>query len=332
MAVKNSPAWEEHTWKQATSFQSLKGSLTLSRDETPSGFLKLSAEIRNKIYRLTLLEDSVGVDDMHPEQWHEAKEAGRGTRTSYKTKDHDGDLCSYEIAYPSKRCTFKDEQWKNAKVSYTLCKNPYLTPPTIEMLALNRQTRAEAIPIFYGGNKICFHSMSAVLPFLQDRSELSLQSMQFFHLNITVMDGKSQSSRQQGWARIFTKLPQFGPLNLRKLMIRIYDPFCRYAWKLKLDTKMQRWVHEMAKNITNLDMLGVTFDFSSYMGSMTPNEIVKEESPTQELLWEFLAPKMLKKVGDEPHDARSLLERRIRDEIDFDEYDADEDEADFLGE
>ena len=313
MAVKNSPAWEEHTWKQAASFQSLKGSLTSSSDETPSGFLKLSAEIRNKIYGLTLLKDSVGVEDMHPEQWHQAKEAGRGTRTSYKTKDHGGDPCSREIAYPEPtRCTFKDEQWKNAKVSYTLDKNAYLTPPTIGMLALNRQSRAEAIPIFYGGNEIRFHSMSSLLPFLQDRSELSLQSMQYFHLDIEVNEGKSQTSRQHGWARTFTELPQFEPLNLRKLTIRIYDPFCRYAWKLKLDTKMQRWVHEMAKNITNLDMLGVAFDFS-IMGELTQDEMVKEDSPTEELLWEFLAPKMLKKVGDEPHDARSLLKRRIRD-------------------
>ena len=76
----------------------------------------------------------------------------------------------------------------------------------------------------------------------------------------------------------------------------------------------------MAKNITNLDMLGVTFDFS-IMGELTPDEMVKEDSPTEELLWDFLAPKMLKKVGDEPHDARSLLKRRIHD--DEDEYDFD---------
>lgn len=66
----------------------------------------------------------------------------------------------------------------------------------------------------------------------------------------------------------------------------------------------------MAKNITNLDTLGVTFDFSRYEG-ITPNKMVEEDSPTQDLLWEFLAPKMLKKVRDEPHDARSLLKRRI---------------------
>lgn len=260
-------------------------------------------------------EGPVGVEDMHPEQWQGVKDAGRGTRTSYKTKDHQHDWCSYE-EYPNpKRCTFKDEQWKNAKVSYTLQINSYSTSPTIGMLALNRQARAEAIPIFYGANDFRFYSMSALVPFLRDRSELSLQSMQYFHLEFEVEEPKFQTSRQEGWARTFTELPKFVPLNLQKLNIHIYDPHFRYMWKLKLDTKMQRWVHEMAKNISNLDMLGVTFDFFLGVDSVSPNEDAKSESPTEELLWGFLAPKMLKKVGDEPHDARSLLKRRIRDDM-----------------
>ena len=289
----------------------------------------MSAEIRNNIYHLTLVEESagfLGVEDLHPDKWHEVKEAGRGTRTSYKTKDHDGEMCYYrdeDGTSTSKRCTFKDEQWKNAKVSYTLQKrfcHHHLTPPTIGMLALNRQIRAEAVPVFYGGNKICFHSMSAILPFLQDRCQLSVQSMKNFHLVIDCGGGKYQTSRQEGWARTFAELPKFGPLNLQKLTMCIYDPNCCYAWKLKLDTKKQRWVHEMAKNITNLDMLGVTFDFS-IMEEMTPNENAREDSRTEEQLWEFLAPKMLKKVGDEPHDARSLLKRRIRDDLDEEDSD-----------
>ena len=267
----------------------------------------------------------MGVEDMHPEEWDAAKGAGRGTRTSYKTKDHQRDWCSYETYPNPKPCTFKDEQWKNAKVSYTLRISSYSTPPTIGMLALNRQTRAEAIPIFYGENEIRFSSMSAVVPFLRDRSELSLQSMQYFYLYTEVAESKFQASRQEGWARTFAEFPKFGPLNLQKLDIHIYDPHFRYLWKLKLDTKLQRWVHEMAKNITNLDMLGVRIDFFLGEDSFSPNEDAREESPTEELLWEFLAPKMLKKVGDEPHDAHSLLKRRIRD--DLDEFDSDEDEV-----
>lgn len=222
-------------------------------------------------------------------------------------------MCSYVNNYRAhKRCTFRDKRWKNSKVSYTMQRGPYRTPPTIGMLALNRQTRAEAISVFYGGKKIHFQSMSALLPFLRDRCELSLQSLQCFDLDIGVDGARSQTSRQEGWARIFADLARFGRLSLQKLTIRIYDPCCCYAWKQKLEIKAQHWVHEMARNITNLDMLGVRFNFSM-LGELTPDRVVRANNPTVRLLWEFLAPKMLKKIGDEPHDARSLLRRRIRD-------------------
>ena len=235
--------------------------------------------------------------------------------------------CSY-LFETGKACTLFNKQSKNAKVSYKLDPYTYLTAPTIGMLALNRQTRAEAVPVFYGKNEIYFSSMSAVLPFLEDRSELSLQSMHYFYFEMEVDRVKYQKRRSDGWARIFAEFPKFGSLNLQKLMVWVKDPEWRYAWKLKLDTKLQRWVHELAKNITNLDMFGVIFDFS-IMEELNQNENVKESSPTEELLWEFLAPKMLKKVGDEPHDAHSLLKRRIRDE----EYREDffENEFGFLG-
>ena len=253
----------------------------------------------------------VVVQDLHPEEWQAEEEAGHGTRTSYKTRDHTEMACSYPSG-ARKSCSLFNEQSKNAKVSYKLRKYPYLTAPIISMLALNRQTRAEAVPIFYGKNEIYFPSMSAVVPFLEDRSELSLQSIHYFHFEMEVDRVKYQKRRSDGWARIFTDFPKFGSLKLQRLTVCVKDPECRYAGKLKLDTKLQRWIHELAKNITNLDMLGVTFDFS-IMGDLTQHIMVKELSYTEELLWEFLAPKMLKKVGDEPHDAHSLLKRRLRD-------------------
>ena len=268
----------------------------------------------------------VTVQDLHPEEWQAEEEAGHATRTSYETKDHTGIGCSYGLQ-TGKDCTLYNEQWKNAKVSYKL-ERSYLTAPTIGMLALNRQTRAEAVPVFYGKNEIHFSSMSAVLPFLKDRSELSLQSMHYFLLEMEVDQVKYQERRSKGWARTFARFPRFGSLKLQKLTVWVKDPGCRYAWKLELETKLQRWVHQLAKNITNLDMLGVIYDFCP-MGALTPNENLQQISPTEELLWEFLAPKMLKKVGDKPHDAHSLLKRRIRDE----EYQEgfSEDEFGFLG-
>ena len=289
-------------------FENERTLLTSNSDDTQSGFLKLSAEIRNQIYCLTLVTNFVIIQDLHPEEWQAEEEAGHAIRTSYKTKDHTQTGCSYTFKN-GKICTLYSEQWSNPKVSYTLGRHFLIMAPTIGMLALNRQTRAEAVPVFYGRNTILFDSMSAVLPFVEDRSELSLQSMHHFHLEMELERVKYQKRRSDGWARVFAGLSKIKALNLRKLTVCLNDPECRYAWKLKLDIKLQRWVHEMA-NITNLDMLGV-MDFS-IMGELTPNEGVKDESPTEELLWEFLASKMLKKVEDEPHDAHSLLKRRIR--------------------
>lgn len=286
--------------------QNTKTSLTLSSDDTPSGFLKLSAEIRNKIYCLTLVAGRVTIEDLHPDEWQAEKEAGHATRTSYKTKDHAELLCSYSFE-GEKSCTLNTRKGMNAKISYTLSRDYYARPIT-GMLALNRQTRAEAVPIFYGKNIICFYSMSALIPFLKDRSELSLQSMQHFHLGMEIDPVHNRRRRQEGWAQNFPELLKFPALNLQKLEVHVKDSEGRYAWKLKLDTKLQRWVHEMARNITNLDMLGVSFDFTS------TGEMILEVLgciPTEKLLWEFLAPKMLKKIEDEPHDAQSLLKRRI---------------------
>ena len=254
----------------------------------------------------------VTVQDLHPEEWQAEEEADHATRTSYKTKDHTHMTCSYAFE-TGKTCTLFNVQSKNVEVSYKLRKHYYLTMgPTIGMLALNRQTRAEAIPLFYGKNEIYFTSMSAVLPFLKDRSELSLKSMHYFQFQMEVYRLKYQKRRSEGWAWTFAELPKFQSPKFQKLRVYVNDPECCYAWKLQLDTKLQRWVRELAKSITNLDMLGITFHFR-IIGELTPNENVKEDGPTEELLWEFLAPKMLKKVGNGPHDAHSLLKRRIRD-------------------
>lgn len=46
---------------------------------------------------------------MHPKQWHEAKDASRGTRTPYQTRDYRDHLCPIGNTCPES--TFQDEQW-----------------------------------------------------------------------------------------------------------------------------------------------------------------------------------------------------------------------------
>lgn len=282
--------------------------MTLGSDDTPAGFLKLPAEIRNKIYFLTLVTVCVTIEDLHPDAWQAEKEAGHATRTSYKTKDHLEDFCYLDCGQP---CILNNTKGMNAKISYTLAED--VTRPVIGMLALNRQIRAETVPIFYGSNVLCFGSMSALVPFLADRSELSLQWMRHFKFDMQIdplyIQKLRHELRYEGLARSFSKLTKFPALNLRKLEVSVDDVACGYDWELKLDTKPQRWIHKMARNITKLDMLGVTL-YSDSIGHLISDRMVSED-PASKLLWDFLAPKMLKKIQDEPHDAESLLKRRI---------------------
>ena len=269
-----------------------KPPLTSSSDNTPSGFLKPSPEIRNKIYCLTLVTTSVTIIDDLPWMWEAEKKNLHSTRTSYKTM--------------------------NAKVSYILWKaGSSWTRPTISMLALNRQTRAEAVPIFYGNNVISFVSRHALIPFLRDRSKLSLQSIRYLHIDFDINEHIYPKSRQVDWARAFTKLPKTGALNLQKLTVNISDPDRRYALVLNPDSGLQRLLHEMVKYIKNLGMFGVTLN-ASLIGKVAPNNQVRKAGLIEEQLWDFLTPKMLRKVRDEPHDAKSLLKRRIcREEIEW---------------
>ena len=153
--------------------------------------------------------------------------------------------------------------------------------------------------------------MSALLPFLKDRSELSPQSMQYFHFDeMEIHPGIHGETRQEGWSQIFRDLSRFRALIFRSLQCAWLISNGTLTGKLELDTELQRWVHEMADNITNLDMLGVRFGLSS-TAEEGPYDDVQDNGPSEKGFWEFLAPKMLKKVGDEPHDAHSLLKRCI---------------------
>ena len=59
-------------------------------------------------------------------------------------------------------------------------------------------------------------------------------------------------------------------------------------------------------------MPGVMFALS-FMEDVTPEDVVKENSQPEEQLWEILAPKMLKKFGDDLYDGNSLLDRCVPD-------------------
>lgn len=281
--------------------------------ETSSRLVGLPAEIRIKIYRLVFAPDgSIVIDDLHPEDYVNDKKAGRATRTSYKTKDHTEVSCPRMTGMYNQQCTFTDPQWKNAKTSYAFQPHFMWEGPYLALLATNCQIRPEAIPIFYGEHKFNICSMSALIPFLKDRSTQSLECLKSFVFDLHIEPGKQQASRQKAWTQAFQGLSQFPDLVIRKLDLYINDGEMGYVHSLKLNTKMMQWVHELGNNITTLDMLGVHIGYE-LMGESPSDDEIAEGSTSQERLWAFLAPKMLRKFGDKAHDAESLKKRRIRD-------------------
>lgn len=301
--------------------------LTRPRDTTTFSFLELAAEIRIEIYRLVLVT-RVSIEDLHPEEYDRDKQLGRVARTSYKTKDHSEQSCArtYSFRFEEPKCTFKLPEWKNAKTSYGPHRYSWEKAPNLSLLAVSRQTRAEAIPVFYGENEFWFWSMSALIPFLKDRVKESLECLKSLRFRLQVESGKSQASRQKAWSQAFSDLSQFPLLSIKKLELHLNDGEMRYVHNLKLNTKLMDWVHKLSNSITGLDMLGV--EISYYFTGESPNdEQTAEESERVEELWAFMAPKMLSRIENEEHTPKALQKRRIRQDWDIWELEADDPRA-----
>lgn len=105
-------------------------------------FMKLPPEIRNIIYRLTLLnEDVIGVNNKLLYQGSIGKTCFR--KHTYFVYDSSPEDLGFGI------------------------------------LALNREIRAEVIPIFYGSNRFDFVNEFSVFSFLDDHTQLSKSYMKY---------------------------------------------------------------------------------------------------------------------------------------------------------
>ena len=242
---------------------------------------------------------------------------------------------------------------------------PSVDPPLIYgFLMADRHMRREAASIFYGENVFQFLSMQAVIPFLQDQSPMTLQSLK--HLKIVFclveadFDGKLRPDHVMGGdrygqrpycaepkdiTRLCVDLGRFDKLHLRTLSIRLkdyLDDFLIMPWTY-LDEKGiynntyrevrdwfdevendGGWAWEICRSINDLDALGITYrDFHPIDEALSRNIIFSDEDYVDKLdqhsqhcsgieraYWEFLAPRMLKRLDDR-HDPDSLQHRNI---------------------
>lgn len=209
------------------------------------------------------------------------------------------------------------------------------------MLFVNRQVRLEAASVFYGVNTYLFSTMSSVIPFFKDRTPETRKFVHSIQLNLPIYRSDWYSittayNRPDTWKKAFAFLAKLLHLGLKTVCILINDENDNlYVDDSELETKHMQWLHQLSK-ITNLDKLSVTYTYRQWQWERYPfhryygGDSLREEidSQTEQEIWAFLAPKMLKMPGD---DVNALLERRIWDFEDdpeadmvFDETSADQ--------
>ena len=293
---------------------------------SPFPFFKLPAELRDMIYRLVVVTGQrLEIKDMHLQEFKKSQENGTyRSRSTYLATDHVCGDCWPEV-WQSERCMFKDIIFGRMKTTYTLGTPHSIDTTTKTMLSLNKEFREEVAFIFYGGNTFHFTALSSLVPFMKDRTEETRKYIQRVWLTLTVDDRDwcaifTEYGRPATWNTAFSSLVELSNVNIAKLCVEIDDRKANILMGgLNLRSRSMLWLHKLGK-LQNLEMLGLEYDFGGPKTRRQPQnpwglsgptgKQVKNE--TEQELWRFLAPKMLKKEADD-HNADALQQRRIWD-------------------
>ena len=261
-------------------------------------FLALPGEVRNIIYRHALVaQDSVHILDMHPDQYMTMKRSAKRFRDRYQTAKTVCTAkaglgcsckCTQSICPPHRSipCFFKTIYTRDT------VHNSSLSPA---LLHTNKEVRQETHPIFYQENTFFFYSMSAVMPFLRDRTPESLANIKCigFHLEI---DGYIERNPVYlNWVCIFREVSCMAGLKLRDLSLKIegrrYGP-SHGGWGA---TSGLNWVYSITR-IGGLQGLHIEFDLGSTEDSSHERRerIIGAERVNAHWLWCWLAPRMLR--------------------------------------
>ncbi|KAL8832210.1 MAG: hypothetical protein Q9170_004969 [Blastenia crenularia] len=212
----------------------------------PFPFLKLPGEVRNMIYRFALAQGAartsckhsigvIGVENLDPLRYNRNKARGRMKyRKSYWTGD-------FSVNAP---CCSAHCNWDFDNTTYTLPEA--LEIPSRGFLRANRQIRSEAEPIFYGENIFSFRDMSAVRPFLRDRTPTARQSIRHVILSfVKFLDDMNHLERQDEWIKVFQYIALC--LNLKALDVCFSDASQDFFTCINFERQDQRWVHALAQ-------------------------------------------------------------------------------------
>lgn len=313
---------QDHFPKSTTSV----GTMDSGTSPGPFPFFKLPPEVRNMIYRLVVItEKCLVVRDMH--YWDFEKYRGNGayqSRSTYLAPDH---LCNLDTSplAPLLSCLQKDERFGPTKTTYMLGTTHLINKTTVAMLSLNKQSREEVASIFYGENTFKFTTMSSLMPFMKDRTPETRKFIQQLWLHLVVDERNwdtifAEQGRPAIWNKAFSSLLKLPQTKIRKLCIEIVDK----GVKVNLDgpnlrARSMLWLHKL-RRFDNLEMLGLIYTLGDWrvwerypnLRGMFAPLIEEMNKGTGQALWDFLAPKMLKKEADD-HTPEGLQQRRIWD-------------------
>ncbi|KAL8959844.1 MAG: hypothetical protein Q9193_003358 [Seirophora villosa] len=131
--------------------------------------------------------------------------------------------------------------------------------PGFGLLALNKHTRSEAIPIFYGENKFLFRTTASIRPFLHDRPSAARQHIRSVELVLELSyTDHGHRERQRAWIKAFQYLQHH--LHLRTLDVRVADYSIDFTGVTSIVGWEKQWVRALAR-ITDLDHFGLKWEF-----------------------------------------------------------------------
>ncbi len=299
----------------------------------PFPFFKLPAEIRNKIYPLVVVTgQNLAIRSMHLDEFEKSQDNGTyQSRSTFIATDHQcdsGPRLSYSLYGLIPSCLVTDSRLAPVRTTYTLFTPIIRDSTTTNMLSLNKESREEVAYIFYGENCFHFTTMSPLIPFLKDRTPETRKYIRRLKitLNVDYRDWDTiftEYSRPTRWNTTLSMLMKLPHMNVKRLFVEIDDMKANlFKDGMNLRSKSMLWLHKLSK-LENLDLLGLNYHGAEWKRSLRyryrrpfilerPIPIQDEEvnTQTEQELWRFLAPKMLKKEADD-HSPDALQKHRI---------------------
>lgn len=274
-------------------------------------FTDLPPEIRNMIFRLTLVSNErLGIQALHPDEYQQ--QLGEGSchaRTAFLL-----------AADPRRRYIF-EVTTEGFETTYSLHRTLHGFVPSLAMLSLNNQTRKEATSIFYGLNTFAFLDLDCMIPFMLDRTAAVVKTLESFRLQFFLGHLKgifcthTPIAGCDTWTQAVSDLGKFEDLRLKRLTVDI-EGQCNDLHladgTFNLESPTTRWISALRESFSNLDMLGINYICSNCTCNIfaTNMDYVDLTDHYEEILWDVLAPHMLKRYDDN-HDGITLQHRRI---------------------